>query len=54
MVIGNNKNSTDSIVLYSQKKFGVKATKLGCFLGMEIEKLGTAVATSVDPNVEQI
>lgn len=39
LVIGNNEKSIDSVISHLQKKFEVKAMKLGCFLGMEIEQL---------------
>lgn len=38
LVIGNNEESIDSVIMHLQKKFEVKAMKLGCFLGMEIEQ----------------
>ncbi|XP_055313225.1 uncharacterized protein LOC129574785 [Sitodiplosis mosellana] len=40
IVIGNNEESIDSVISHLQKKFEVKAMKLGCFLGMEIKKFG--------------
>lgn len=39
LVMGNNEKSIDSVITHLKGKFEVKAMKLGCFLGMEIEQL---------------
>lgn len=39
LVMGNNKRVIDSVIVHLQKQFEVKTIELGCFLGIEMERL---------------